>query len=175
MPKSRAQKEATLGDLVAVLKGMKSVVFANYEGLTVQEVEALRRACKKEGVAYGVYKKTLLTKAFKELGIAVDPKSVAGNFATVIGLEDEVAPAKVLATFAKTHEALAIKAGVLEGKMLDAAGVAALAKLPSKTELLAKLVGSLNAPVSGFVNVLAGNLRGLVTVLNQIKDAKASA
>ncbi len=173
MPKSRAQKEATLQDLADVLKGMKSIVFANYEGLKVQEIEALRKACKEQGVYYGVAKKTLLKKAFAAAGVAVDPKAVEGNFATVIGLTDEVAPAKVLAGFAKTHEALVIKGGILEGKLIDVAMVKTLSKLPSKTELLGKLVGTLNAPISGFVNVLAGNLRGLVTVLQHIQESKA--
>lgn len=173
MPKTRAQKETTLKDLVTTLKGMKSIIFANYEGLKVQDIEALRTACKAEGVFYGVAKKTLLKKAFAEVGVVVDPKTIEGNFATVIGLTDEVAPAKVLVKFAKDHEALAIKGGLLDGKPLDVRAIAALAKLPSKQELLGMLVGTLNAPVSGFVNVLAGNLRGFVTVLQRIQESKA--
>ncbi|MEK7073213.1 MAG: 50S ribosomal protein L10 [Patescibacteria group bacterium] len=172
MPKTRAQKEATLKGLVEVMHGMKSVVFANYEGLKVQEIETLRKACKDQGVYYGVAKKTLLTRAFAEAGVAMDPATIDGNFATVIGLTDEVAPAKVLAAFAKDHEALVIKGGILEGKLIDVAMVKTLSKLPSRTELLGRLVGTLNAPVSGFVNVLAGNLRGLVTVLTRIQESK---
>lgn len=172
MPKTRVQKEAKVQDLAANLKAMKSIVFANYEQLTVQDIEALRKLCRAEGVRYTVAKKTLLKKAMAEAGLAIDPKSIAGNFATLIAMEDEVAPARIAVKFAKTHEALAVKGGVLEGALVDAKAIMALAKLPSKQELLAKLVGSLNAPVSGFVNVLAGNLRGLVTVLVRYQESK---
>lgn len=173
MPKTRKQKEETLASLTEKFRSMRSVVFANFEKLPVKDIEALRKELKKAGVVYTVAKKTLLRLAFKNAGIAVDPKTIAGNFATVIGVTDEVAPAKILQGFAKDHENLKVLAGVLEGKLLDAKAVKALAALPGKNELLARLVGSINAPVSGFVNVLAGNLRGLVTVLGAIKDKKS--
>ena len=173
MPKTRAQKEETLKSLTEKFRAMRSVVFANFEKLPVKDIEALRKELKKAGVLYTVAKKTLLRIAMKDAGIAVDPKALAGNFATVIGVTDEVAPAKILAAFAKDHENLKVVAGVLEGKLIDAKAVKALAALPGKNELLARLVGSLNAPISGFVNVLAGNLRGLVTVLSAIKDKKS--
>ncbi len=173
MPKTRVQKEAKVQDLVAELQSMKSMVFANYEKLPVQDIEALRKLCKAEGVSYTVAKKTLLKQAFAQAGLQIDPKLIDGNFATLIALQDEVAPAKIAVKFAKDHEALTVKGGVLEGALVDAKAILALSKLPGKQELLAKLVGSINAPVSGFVNVLAGNLRGLVTVLTRIQEAKA--
>ena len=85
-----------------------------------------------------------------------------------------MAPAKILEQFSKTNGAVKIIGGVIERKFITAAEVIALAKLPSKQELLAKLVGTINAPISGFVNVLAGNLRGFVQVLNAIKDQKTA-
>lgn len=170
MPKTRVQKEAKVQDLVTELQSMKSMVFANYEKLTVQDIEALRKLCKAEGVSYTVAKKTLLKQAFAQAGLQIDPKGIEGNFATLIAMQDEVAPAKIAVKFAKDHEALTVKGGVLEGALVDAKAILALSKLPGKQELLAKLVGSINAPVSGFVNVLAGNLRGLVTVLTRIQE-----
>lgn len=173
MPKTRSEKEKTVTTLAEKLGKMRSVIFANYEGLTVAEIQDLRKELKKEGVDYSVVKKTLLKIALKEAGKDIDPKTISGNFGTAISYEDEVAPARIMASFAKKHEALKMVAGILEDRLIPAEKVNALAKLPSKQELLAKLVGSINAPISGFVNVLAGNLRGLVNVLNAIKDNKA--
>lgn len=172
MPKTKLQKQETVKTLAVKLRGVKSVVFADFEKLQTKEIEALRKELKKEGVGYVVAKKTLLRLAFQEAGIAVDPKTVAGNFATVVGTTDEVAPARIVAGFKKQHEAINIVGGVLEGRIASAAEIKALALLPSKQELLARLVGSMQAPVSGFVNVLAGNLRGFVGVLNAIKESK---
>ena len=173
MPKSRKQKEATLSSLGSGLKSAKASVFANFQGLTVAEADELRNLCRKEGIQMLVAKKTLVRKAFDELGLAADPKVFKGGIATFFGDADEIAPARIVANFAKKHEVVAIFGGVFEGKFIAADYVKNLAALPSKHELLAQLVGTLNAPVSGFVNVLAGNLRGLVSVLNNIKEAKA--
>lgn len=173
MPKTKTEKAETVAALALKIGRMRSVVFANYEGLSVREIEELRRKLKAEDVDYTVAKKTLLRLAFRQIGKDIDPKTIAGNFATVISYDDEVAPARILAAFAKDHEALKFVAGVLEDRLVDAKEVIALSKLPSKHELLGKLVGSLAAPMSGFINVLAANLRSLVYVLNAIKDKRA--
>jgi len=115
----------------------------------------------------------LLDVAFSKSKIdGIKIREIEGEIATVFGYEDEVAPAKILDEFKKSHESVELMGGVLEDRFIDAEKVKALAKLPSKPELYAKIVGSLNAPISGFVNVLAGNLRGLVTVLKAIGDKK---
>ena len=173
MAKTRQQKELTAGTLTSDLKRMKSVVFADFQGLKAGEIEEIRTKCVKGGLRYMVAKKTLLNLAFKTAGIDLDTKSVTGSLTTVIGFEDEVLPAKILADYAKTHEALKIKGGVLESKFVDAKAVMALSKLPSKHELIAKVVGSIASPLRGLVTVLNGNLRGLVQVLDQIQKAKA--
>lgn len=170
MPKTRQEKQDVVEKLTEALRKMRSVVFTNYEGLTVPQIEKLRRLLEEEGVHYTVAKKTLLKIALEQAGLKIDPKNILGNFATVMSFGDEVAPARILAKFAKENEALKVTAGILEGKLIDAAMVLALAKLPSKQELLGKLVGTLNAPISGFVNVLAGNLRNFIYVLNAIKE-----
>jgi large subunit ribosomal protein L10 len=172
MPKTRGQKEQAMQALTDAVKQSKSVVFANFQGLKVSESEELRRLCRKEGIEYLAAKKTLVAKALKDAGIEGNPKSFVGAVSVVFGTLDEVAPAQILANFAKTHEAVKLFGGILEGAFIDGAKVAELSKLPSKQQLLQRLVGTLNAPISGFVNVLAGNLRGLVTVLDAIKATK---
>ncbi len=173
MPKTKEQKEQAVRTLVDQLEAAKSAVFANFQGLTVSESEELRTLCREQNVSYVASKKTLLKRALAEKGMEVDTKAFEGGIAAVFGNDDEVAPAQVIAKFAKDHEVVKIFGGVLEGAYIDDAKVTALSKLPSKQELYAKLVGSINAPVSGFVNVLAGNIRGLVNVLNAVKDAKS--
>ena len=176
MAKTRKQKESTLADLVGALGKAKSVVFADFKGLSVKDATAFRNLARKENVGVMVAKKTLMRLAFKDAGYeGVDPSTLEGSVVMVAGFDDEVAPAKLAADFAKDHEALKISAGVLERKLVNAAAIKALATLPSKQELIAKAVGSIRAPLSGLVNVLSGNLRGLVNVLNAVKDRNAAA
>ena len=110
--------------------------------------------------------------ALKEAGLEIDMQKLEGQISMAISSQDEVAAAKIIAKVAKINENIKMVGGILGTKELSAEEVKALALIPSKQELLAKLVGTLNAPVSGFVNVLAGNLRGLVTVLGAIAKAK---
>jgi len=173
MAKTKQQKSKELKNLTANLQKAKSLVFVNFDGLKVKEIEELRKKCRQEHVSYMVAKKTLMKLAFKEAGITdIDPKSLDKGVATVLGFEDEVAPARIIQGFAKDHEALKTIGGILENRFVNKEKIIELAKLPSKNELLAKLVGSIKAPVSGFVNVLSGNLRSLVYVFNAIKEIK---
>lgn len=174
MPKSRQQKQETIKSLEEGLKAAKGVVFANFQGLKVSEAEELRRECRKNNVKVVAAKKTLVKRACEDMDLKdVNPKVFAGGVATFMALDDELSAARIVNNFSKTHEILQIFGGVLEGKFVDVSAVKSLANLPSKKELLSKLVGTLNNPVSGFVNVLAGNLRGLVGVLNNIAKSKA--
>lgn len=173
MAKTKLQKQEAIDALSTQLKESKSAVFANFQGLKVSESEALRGKCRESGVTYVASKKTLVKRALSDAGLDVDTKAFEGGVAAVFGTTDEVAPAQVIADFAKDHEVVTIFGGVLEGQFIDAAKVKELSKLPSKQQLLGQLVGTLNAPVSGFVNALAGNLRGLVNVLNAVKESKA--
>jgi len=172
MPKTKQQKEEAVKMLSDNIKNAKSVVFANFQGLKVKESEELRQKCREQNIGIVASKKTLVKKALADAGFDVDTKSFEGGVSALFGLEDEVAPAQVVNNFAKDHKVVSFFGGVLEGNFIDAAKVTELSKLPSKQELYAKLVGSINAPVSGFVNVLAGNIRNLVSVLNNIKEAK---
>ena len=173
MPKTRAQKEEAVSSLVANINDAKAAVFANYQGLTVPQLEELRGQCREAGVNCIASKKTLVKRALSDAGMDVDTKAFQGGIVSFFGTTDEVTPAKIVAEFAKKNTVVTIFGGLLEGQYINDKKVKELSALPSKEELLAKLVGSLNAPVSGFVNVLAGNLRGFVGVLNVIKEAKA--
>jgi len=174
MPRSKQQKQTTVESLVKGLKEAKAVVFANFQGLTVAASEELRRQARKENIQVLAAKKTLVKRAFNEMGLAgADPKMFKGGIATFMSPSDEVAAARIVHTFAKKNEVVTIFGGILEGKFIDGAMVKSLAALPTKQELLSKLVGSLNAPISGFVNVCAGTMRGLLNVLNAYKDKKA--
>lgn len=171
MPKSKQQKTEVLESLKSKLSKSKTVIFAAFNALGVKDNEELRLKLKAENGEYYVAKKTLLDLALNISDFKA--KSLPGKVATVFAYEDEVAPAKALFTFKKGKEdKIQFLGGILNGKLLSQAEVESLAQLPSKPELYAKLVGSMNAPISGFVNVLAGNLRGLVRVLKAIEGTK---
>jgi large subunit ribosomal protein L10 len=172
MAKTRQQKKDILKNVSEKIDASKSLVFANFDGLTVKEVEELRAKCRENNVGYIVAKKTMLKIAMEKAGIDVDPKTFENGVATVFGFEDEVAPAKIVQEFSKSHPNLKAISGVLEGQAVTLEKVVELSKLPSREELYAKVVGSIAAPVRGLVNVLAGNLRGLVYVLNAVKEKK---
>lgn len=166
MPKTRQQKEATLKNLAGELKDAKSVLFIGYHGLNVPSLEKLRRQLRETGTKLEIIKKTILQKALVEANLAVvDAKELGAGLAVLVNKSDEVAPAKALALFKKENEVLAVYGGIMENKFIDSVQVASLAKLLGREELQAKIVGSLNAPLAGLVNVLVGNLRGLVNVL----------
>ncbi|MFA6376905.1 MAG: 50S ribosomal protein L10 [Candidatus Paceibacterota bacterium] len=169
MPISKAKKEEIVKELGEKLGRQKAVVFADFTGLKVKDLGTLKTSLRKQNAEFKVAKKTLMKVAFKEKGIDTDPKTLAGEIALVMGYGDEVAPAKLVYEFSKTNQNIKILGGLLENKMLSIEQVMSLAKLPSKLELHAKLVGTLSSPTRNFVGVLQGNLRGLVTVLSKIK------
>jgi len=174
MAKTKEQKKRDITKIADLFQQAKATVFVDYKGLSVNEVEKLRKELRKNQVDYLVAKKTLTNIALEKAGIKdVDAKKMEGQLALAFSQEDEVTPAKLLYIFSQEHEALKLLGGFLEGKFQDNAQVTALAQLPSKQELLAKAVGSLQAPLSGLVNVLQGNLRSLVYVLKAISEAKS--
>ena len=174
MPKTKLKKQEIARDLTSRLEKSKSVVFTSFTGLGVKDNEALRSALREQGSEYYAAKKTLLKRALAEMKYeGVESAELDGQVAVTFGYEDEVAAAKTIATFMKANDGkVAFLGGILENRFIDAKGVTELSTLPSKTELYAKILGSINAPVSGFVNVLAGNLRSLVRVLSAIQETK---
>jgi large subunit ribosomal protein L10 len=150
----------------------KSIVFVGYHGLSVPQVEILRKDLREENVEFTVIKKTLLKKVLEKENIEVDVKNLGEGLAVAYGMNDEISAPKILAKFKKLNDNLKIYGGILEAKFIGESNVMDLSNMLSKPELYAKLVGSINSPVSGFVNVLAGNIRGFVNVLNGIREAK---
>lgn len=174
MAKSRTQKKDIVARLTDLLKTAKSVVFAEQSAIGVADLDVLRAKARAQHITVLLSKKTLTTIAAKQAGFDdVDITRLPNSVMTLIGHDDEVAPARLVAEFAKQHDTIQIVGGVFEGRFTSQERMVALSKLPSKKELYAKLVGSMNAPVSGFVRVLSGNMRGLVTVLKHIQEQKA--
>jgi large subunit ribosomal protein L10 len=167
-------KKQVVKELSEKIKSSKSIVFADYRGLTVEQDTELRTALRKAGVDYKVVKNTLTKLAANENGLNDLEPHFNGPTSMASSDEDSIAPAMVMVEFAKKYEKLELKVGVIEGKILDVKGIEAIASLPSKEELLAKALGSLKSPITGLVNVLNGNIRGLVIALNAIAEKQAA-
>jgi large subunit ribosomal protein L10 len=168
MAKTRSQKEQDLIELVDRVKTAKSAVFTDYRGTTVKNIDRFRRALSAEGVVSKVYKVSLVKKALEANNIDASELDYKTPVIMSLSEVDEVAPARIIKELTKEIKTLSILSGVFDGKFANQTQMLALADLPSKDQLRAHLVGTLNAPISGFVNVLAGNIRGLVTVLDAI-------
>ncbi len=173
MAKTREQKQQIVAGLTDKFQNMTSATFAEVSGLTMSQSDELRQKARESGAEVFIAKKTLLKLAIEGAKIEnIDPKQLNGSVITAIA-DDEVAAAKLIKDFSKSNDSLTILAGILEGKGISAEEVNQLAALPGKEQLFGQLVGTLNAPISGFANVLAGNIRGLVTVLGAIQEQKA--
>lgn len=168
-------KAAVVEEMKEKMQSAQGAVFVGFSGLTVADVTKLRRKFREGGVEYKVIKNTLTRIAADELGYNALDAIFEGPTALAYSTEDAVAPAKILKEFIKETktEALTVKAGLADGQVIDVAAVDALASLPSREELLAKLVGSMQAPISGLVNVLQGNIRNMVYVLDAVRAKKA--
>ncbi len=167
---TKKQKEGIVKDLAEKLQKIKAAVFADYTGLSVAKMTEFRRKLKAENSEMKVAKKTLIDLALKQADLPVaETKKMSGQVALIMGYDDEISPAKASFAFTRGNEHFKILGGILEKRFIEAAQVLSLAKIPGRQELLGKLVGSIAAPMSGMVEVLQGNLRGLVRVLSQIK------
>ena len=168
----RPEKAGKVAELKDLLSSSKGAVLVDYCGLTVAEDTELRSKMREAGVKYMVAKNTFIRIAAKEAGIEGLDAYLEHNTAVAFSAEDPVAPAKILNDFSKDHKALEIKAGILDGKVIALDEVKALAELPSREELLAKLVGSMQAPISGLVNVLQGTIRNFVYPREAVRQKK---
>src|SRR5580693_10118022 len=173
-PMPTARKETTVSELTAKLAEAKNLFLTDYAGLTVADITKLRGELRKDGNTYSVVKNTLFRIAAGDLAAQLE-SFLSGPTGIVFAGADPVAPAKALKTFSDTVKRLGIKAAYIDGKVVDAAQVETLAKIPPKPQLMAMLVGTLAAPIRGLVTVLSGNQSGLVRVLDSIRDQKASA
>ena len=173
MPNIEA-KQAIVQEIADKMKNAQGTVVVDYRGLNVEEVTELRKKARENNIDYKVYKNSMMRFAAKEAGVEGLLDVLVGPTAIAFCEDDPVAPAKLINDFAGEHKALEIKAGVVEGKVLDVAGVKELAELPPREVLVAKVLGGLNAPISGFANVLNANLKGLVVALNAIAEKKGA-
>jgi len=165
-------KEPVVQEIREKLSASAGAVLTDYRGLNVAEVTELRRKLREAGVEYKVVKNTLTRLAAAEIGLQDLNPYLEGPTAIAFGVGDPVAPAKIIAEFAKEHKELEIKAGVVDGKVIDVKGVKALAELPSREVLLAKLLGSMQSPMYGFAGSLQGVLRKFVYALDAVRQQK---
>ena len=173
MSKNLEIKKTVVTEIKENIGKAKSMVLIDYRGLTVAEATELRNQCRKQGVEYQVLKNTMIELAANELGIEGFTPHLKGPTAVAFGMTDAVAPAKLFTDFIKQLKKTEIKCGFIDGHVIDVAGVQALAELPPKEVLIAKMMGSLNAPITNFVGVLSATLRSLVYAIDAVRKQKA--
>jgi large subunit ribosomal protein L10 len=171
MAKSKEKKKKILEDLKEKVKKQKMMVLVNFTGLKVKDFFELRKKLKSADSQIKVVKKTLLNLALKELSpdFAQKIDQFKDQIAIVFGFGDEILPAKILHQFSLENQNLKILAGYFEKKIREKEEIIALAQLPTKNEILASLIKNLSAPIYNFVNVLEGNIKGLISVLVNLK------
>ena len=147
-------KKPIVEEIAAAVKDAQSVVLVDYRGLTVEQDTQLRKQLREAGITYKVYKNTMMNFAFKGTDCEALLPYLEGPSAVAISTEDATAPARVLCKFAKTADALEVKGGMVEGIAYDAKGIGEIAKIPSREELLSKLLGSIQSPIANFARVM---------------------
>ena len=147
-------KAPVVDEIKGYVSEAKSVVLVDYRGLTVEQDTRLRKALREAGVVYKVYKNTMLHLAFDGTDYAQLDKDLEGPTAIAFGIEDETAPARILNNFSKEAEALQINSAIVDGEYYDENAVKVLATIPSKDELISKLLGSLQSPITNFARVV---------------------
>lgn len=173
MPKTRVQKEEIVSQVEDRLGRSASVVLVAITGVKVNELESIRDALFPQGLQLQIAKNRLLQRVLAEKKISIPPEILDQPLGLIFSYDDVIAGPKATQPFLKEIEALKILGGITDGKFITSQDVEALAKLPSREQLLGQLVGTLAAPISGLVNVLQGNIRNLVYVMAQIRDSKA--
>ncbi|MCI8369591.1 MAG: 50S ribosomal protein L10 [Clostridia bacterium] len=165
-------KKVVVQEITEKIKAAKSVVLVDYNKLSVAEVSALRNKCKQANCEYKVYKNTLVRKALNDLGYKDFDADLNGPTAVTFGA-DETAAAKVMVAAAKDYDGkITVKSAFVDNAYVDKAGVKALASMPSREELVAKMLGSMQAPLSNFVGVLNNLVAGVVRVLHAVAEQK---
>jgi large subunit ribosomal protein L10 len=163
---SREKKEALVADYVEKIRRSNALIVTEYRGLKVKQLEALRRELRGADTEFVVSKNTLFARALADADMPVPESLLNGPTAVAFCFDELAAPAKTLSKWAKDTKILVLRGGMVGASVFDGAGVETLSQLPSQDELRAQVVGALQAPISGLVNVLAGQVRGFLTVLN---------
>ncbi len=176
MPITRQKKEQILADLVANMKDAKSVYFAKNLGMTVEQAQDMRKILRENGASYRIAKKTLIKKAAKDgAAIEIDDNVLDGAVGAAFATEDEMTLLKVLTKLQKDTKKIEITGGIFEGKLISQEEAIALSKIPSREELLAKLLGSLMSPLSGFVGVGNQVVAGFVRATDAYQQQRAAS
>jgi large subunit ribosomal protein L10 len=170
-----AKKTATVDEIKQKLTGSTAVILTDYRGLSVKEMQALRSKLREVGGEVKVYKNTLTELALRELALPAMDELLQGPTLFTFSTGDPVTPAKALVDFAKEHKQLEVKGGYIESRVVAADAIKALASLPSREELIAKLLGTMLNPMSGLVRVMNGPAGAMARVLRAIADQKAAA
>lgn len=173
MALTKQQKNKVLEDLKEKMEKQKSIVFLDIQGIKVKDLTKLRKLMKEKECELRVAKKTLIAKTLKDQKVNFEAKKMSGEIALGFGFQDEISPFKTSYDFSKETENLKILGGLFENEIIEKEKALVLASLPSKEVLLAKLVGSLQSPVSGLLNVMQGNIRNFVYLLNAIKGRQS--
>lgn len=174
----RAEKVESVAEIRAKLEKSHSVILTNYRGINVANMTKLRKNMREAGVDYKVVKNTLAKRALHDIGVTSLDKYLEGPTAIAFGVADPVTPAKVILNFAKDVKELEVKAGLLGKNFLSVDGIKALADLPSREMLLAKVAGCIASPLSTFASLLSAPLRNIAYGLEAIrkkKEAEAGA
>lgn len=170
---AKAEKVAEVQAITERLKTAQSIVLADYTGLTVHEMTDFRVKCRENQVECRVVKNRLAQIACDNAGVEVLKDHLKGPSALMFGPESQIDPAKIVVAFAKEHKAMEIKGGIVDGQYLDADQVKALSKVPSRDELLAKMMACINSPATGLAMALNGVASGLVRCIDAVAQQKA--
>ena len=172
---ARPEKVAEVEAITTRIQSAQSMVLADFTGLTVHQMTEFRRTCRAQQVECRVVKNRLARIAADNADLAVMKDHLKGPTAIMFGPESQVDPAKIVVDFAKTNEAMEIKGGFLEGQYLDKAQIVALSQTPSKDELIAKMMASINSPATGLAMVMNGVAGALVRAIDAVAKQKAEA
>jgi large subunit ribosomal protein L10 len=171
---TKEQKKQSVEKLISQFEKSKSAVFANYQGLKVDDIERLRTSLRERGADFKIVKNTLVKIALKNSNKTVDDKSIFDYpLAIAFGYDDEVTAPKQIFQFSRTNEAIKILGGFVDSKYVNEQEIKNLALIPSKSELYLRIVQSLYSPIAGFVNVVAGPGRGITNIMRQYLESKS--
>lgn len=171
----REEKNQIVADVAKVAGKARGMFFTDFTGLTVEEATELRREFRKSGIDYRVVKNTLIQKALESVtGYDTIYPKLVGPTGVAFAFDDPVAPAKIIRKFSEKHNKLALKVCVLEHEVYDGSKLDELARLPGRKEMMAAILGSVQAPLAGVPNVLQAVMRDLVSVIGEIEKKKAA-
>jgi len=176
MALTRQQKKEIIEDLEEKIKKQNIIIFVDFSGLKVQDLFGLRKKLKSTNAILKVAKKTLLALALESYNsdLVEEISKLKGQVASILGFEEVLPPAKIIYQFSLQNPNLKILGGYLEGKFRETQEIITLAQLPTREGLLAQLVGTIAAPVTNFINVLQGNLKGLINIIANLSEYKSN-